>query len=136
MLFLFHSFLLLYACSRTYSQFLMYGLNSMKYFSNSLLSISYISIVWKPGVSKRYVSFSISYKVISVVVFFPLLFFLLISPSPASFFPSILFVMLDFPNSWLSVQVWLYYFLEFLLIYLFRVFSKVLVCITLYPTSV
>ena len=57
------------------SQFCIYGLNSIKYFSSSFDSISDISNVANPGVSAIYVSFSISYNFIVVVVFFPLLFF-------------------------------------------------------------
>ena len=73
-------------------------LNSLNFVSNSLLSTSVISKLENPGVSAIYVSSSNSYNFVSVVVFFPFLFFLLISPSSVLFSPNKAFIVLDFPT--------------------------------------
>ena len=79
-------------------QFSISLLNSTKYLSKSLLFISSIENVENPGVSAIYVFSSISYNLIVVVVFFPLLFFLLISPSKLKLSSKIPFINVDFPT--------------------------------------
>lgn len=71
---------------------------SLKYLSNSLLSISYISNVEKPGVSAMYELQSILNNSTVVVVFFPFLFLLLISPSSVILSLKILFIKVDLPT--------------------------------------
>ena len=65
----------------TYLQFSISGSNSLKYCPKSFDSISVISNVENPGVSTIYEFSSISYNLTSVVVFYPRLFFSLITPS-------------------------------------------------------
>lgn len=71
---------------------------SLKYLSNSLLFISYISNVEKPGVSAMYELQSILNNSTVVVVFLPFLFLLLISPSSVILSLKILFIKVDLPT--------------------------------------
>ena len=80
------------------SQLLIGFLNSIKYWSRFSELISDISNVEKPGVSAIYVLSSNLYNFIAVVVFFPLLFLLLISPSSAVLLLNIAFINVDFPT--------------------------------------
>ena len=83
----------------TNSQFSNNGLNSLKYWSNSLYSISDISNVENPGVSAIYVFSSISYSFVDVVVFFPFLFLWLISPSCVIVSLNIALISVYFPTT-------------------------------------
>mgnify|MGYP007006968462 CR=1 FL=1 len=108
-------------------------LNSIKYLSNSELSISFISKLENPGVSAIYVFSSISYNLVSVVVFLPFLFFLLTSPSCVLSVLNIAFIRLDFPTPEFPENT-LTLFFNISFTSSIPLFSFALVTITLYPT--
>ena len=75
-----------------------------------MYSISEISNVENPGVSAIYVFCSISYNFIEVVVFFPRLFLLLISPSLVIYLSNIPFISVDFPTPELPEKAFILFF--------------------------
>lgn len=90
--------------------------------------------VEKPGVSAIYVSVSSSYKQISVVVFFPRLFFWLISPSWVTFSLNKSFISVDFPTPEFPANALILFFNSNKISSIPMPFFAS-VCITLYPIS-
>ena len=117
----------------TYSHLSITDLNSLKYWSNSLYSISDISNVENPGVSAIYVFLLISYSFVDVVVFFPFLFLTLISPSCVTSSLNIAFINVDFPTPEFPENTFIFpYNTSFK--FCIPSCSFAIVSITLYPT--